>query len=46
MNDAGSLMQVLNGTQELQKIVPCELLIEAALLVLSLDEGKEITLFY
>jgi hypothetical protein len=39
-------VQVLNGTEELEKVVPSKALIEAALFVLNLDEGEEIALLH
>lgn len=45
MNYSGSVVKILNGAQELQKVVSGESLVESTLLVFDLDEGEEIALF-
>lgn len=44
MNYSGSVMKILNGAQELQKVVSGESFVESTLLVFDLDEGEEIAL--
>ena len=44
MNNSSLGMQVLYRTKKLKEIVPGEALVEAALLVLDLDEGKQVPL--
>jgi hypothetical protein len=45
MNNPSGLMQVFNGAQELQKVVPGKSLIETSFLIADLDKGEEVALF-
>lgn len=46
MDDAGRLVQILDGAEQLEKVIPCEALVEAALFVLDLNEGEEVALLH